>query len=69
MNPERLAKIRRPAYFLLTVISITMTPPDFVSDVLVIIPLLVLYEISVAISRIVHRKRMEKGESRSALIG
>ncbi|QQE74631.1 twin-arginine translocase subunit TatC [Brevibacillus composti] len=57
LNPHRLAKMRKPAYFILSVISVTITPPDFLSDVLVIIPLIVLYEISIAISRTVHRKR------------
>jgi sec-independent protein translocase protein TatC len=57
LNPHRLSKVRKPAYFLLSVISITITPPDLVSDVLVIVPLIALYEISVTISRVIHRKR------------
>lgn len=57
LNPHRLAKMRKPAYLVLSVISITITPPDFLSDVLVIVPLIVLYEISISISRLIHRKR------------
>lgn len=60
LNPHRLAKMRKPAYFLLSIISITITPPDLVSDVLVIVPLIALYEISITISRIIHRKRSEE---------
>jgi len=60
VNPHRLAKMRKPAYFILCVISITITPPDLLSDVLVIVPLLFLYECSIAISRFIHRKRAEE---------
>jgi sec-independent protein translocase protein TatC len=57
LNPHRLAKMRKPAYLVLSVISITITPPDFLSDIMVIVPLIVLYEISISISRVIHRKR------------
>lgn len=60
LNPQRLARMRKPAYFLLSVISITITPPDLVSDVLVIVPLIALYEISITISRIIYRKRSDE---------
>lgn len=60
LNPMRLAKMRRFAYFGLAVVAITLTPPDIMSDVLVTIPLLVLYEISVWISRIVYRKQLKE---------
>ncbi|CAH0304639.1 MULTISPECIES: twin-arginine translocase subunit TatC [Bacillaceae] len=58
LNPERLAKTRKVSYFFLVVVSIMITPPDFISDMLVIIPLLVLYELSVTISRIVYKKKI-----------
>ncbi len=56
VNPKKLAKGRKIAYFLLIIISVFVTPPDFISDVLVIIPLLLLYELSITLSRIVFRK-------------
>lgn len=62
LNPLRLAKMRKIAYLLLTIVAVSITPPDFVSDVLVIIPLLLLYEISVGLSRFVYRKRLAKLE-------
>lgn len=58
LNPIRMAKARKLAYFILTVVSILITPPDFISDFLVIIPLLVLYEISVSISKFIYKKRI-----------
>ncbi|MFC0274968.1 twin-arginine translocase subunit TatC [Metabacillus herbersteinensis] len=58
LNPMRLAKMRKLSYFVLIVVSILITPPDFISDILVIVPLLLLYELSVSISKIVYKKRL-----------
>ncbi|PFE29083.1 twin-arginine translocase subunit TatC [Priestia megaterium] len=58
INPHRLQKVRKYAYFLLIIISILITPPDFLSDVLVTIPLLLLYEASITLSKIVYRKKL-----------
>lgn len=63
VNPTRLAKARKLSYFLLIVVSVLITPPDFMSDFLVMIPLLVLYEISVTLSRIVYRKKWAEAPS------
>ncbi|MFC0189511.1 twin-arginine translocase subunit TatC [Fictibacillus aquaticus] len=57
INPEMLKKSRKIAYFGLILVSITITPPDFVSDFLVTIPLLLLYEVSISISRIMYKKK------------
>lgn len=57
VNPEKLRKGRKFAYFLLVAISVLITPPDFISDVLVIIPLFILYELSISLSKIVYKKR------------
>lgn len=59
LNPARLAKGRKMAYFVLVVVAVTITPPDILSDMIVIVPLLLLYEISVTISRLACRKRPE----------
>ncbi|MBW7455632.1 twin-arginine translocase subunit TatC [Paenibacillus sepulcri] len=58
LNPERLAKARKMAYFILLIVGVTITPPDILSDVIVIIPLFLLYEISITISRVVYRKQL-----------
>ncbi|MFE4713017.1 MULTISPECIES: twin-arginine translocase subunit TatC [unclassified Paenibacillus] len=58
LNPLRLRKLRRYAYFVLVFIGIVITPPDFISDFLVAIPLLVLYEFSVFLSAFVYRKQL-----------
>ncbi|KAA6474186.1 twin-arginine translocase subunit TatC [Bacillus swezeyi] len=58
LNPTRLAKMRKISYFALIVISVVITPPDFISDVLVIVPLLVLYELSISLSAFIYRKKI-----------
>jgi sec-independent protein translocase protein TatC len=60
INPYVLQKSRKYAYFILIVISILITPPDFLSDVLVIIPLILLYECSVILSKFVFRRVKSK---------
>lgn len=57
LNPFKLQKVRKYAYFILITISVLITPPDFLSDVLVIIPLILLYEASVSLSKIVYKKK------------
>ncbi|MBN8193365.1 twin-arginine translocase subunit TatC [Bacillus sp. NTK074B] len=62
LNPSKLKKSRRIAYFLLVVISVVITPPDFLSDVLVILPLLLLYEISITCSTMAYKKKASPSE-------
>ncbi|GIQ68181.1 twin-arginine translocase subunit TatC [Xylanibacillus composti] len=63
INPVRLQKARKLAYFILTIIAVTITPPDIVSDILVIVPLFLLYEISVSLSKFVYRKKLAQQEA------
>ena len=57
LNPKRLHKMRRYAYLVLVIIGTVVTPPDLISDLLVAIPLIILYEISVLMSGMVYRKQ------------
>jgi sec-independent protein translocase protein TatC len=63
INPFVLAKIRKYAYFVLILIAIVITPPDFMSDFVVTLPLLLLYEISISLSKIVYKRRLKKQEA------
>jgi sec-independent protein translocase protein TatC len=58
LNPARLAKARKLSYLILAVVAITITPPDIMSDIIVIVPLFLLYEISITISKVVYRKQL-----------
>ncbi|WP_066061281.1 twin-arginine translocase subunit TatC [Neobacillus soli] len=62
INPFVLSKIRKYAYFVLIIIAVVITPPDFMSDFVVTLPLLLLYEISINLSKFVYRKRLKKQE-------
>ena len=61
MNPKTLVKVRKYAYFTLFVIAAFITPPDLLSHLFVTVPLFILYEISIFISRFGYRKYV-KGE-------
>jgi sec-independent protein translocase protein TatC len=58
LTPQRLHKSRRYAYLILVIAANLLSPPDFVSAFIILIPLSALYEISVFLSRIVYRKRL-----------
>lgn len=60
LKPHILKKSRKIAYFIIAVTSILLTPPDFISDILVLIPLLFIYEISINLSAFVYRKKLQK---------
>ena len=60
INPYVLSKIRKYAYFVLIIIAILISPPDFMSDFLVAVPLIFLYEISVSFSKIVYKRKLKK---------
>ncbi|ARI79183.1 twin-arginine translocase subunit TatC [Halobacillus mangrovi] len=59
VNPMFLVKVRKYAYFILIIIGTIISPPDFILQIVVAIPLIVLYEISIVLSRIVFRKKMK----------
>lgn len=60
INPQSLSKVRKVAYLVLVIIATFVTPPDLISDILVAVPLILLFEISLLLSRIVYRKRMKR---------
>lgn len=61
LNPARLARMRKSAYFILVIVAVSITPPDIVSDIIVIVPLLLLYEVSVALSKVASRRAEPAG--------
>ncbi|WP_246946084.1 twin-arginine translocase subunit TatC [Bacillus pinisoli] len=58
VTPDFLTKVRKYAYFVLLVIGAFITPPELISHLMVTIPLFILYEISILISRSAYRKRL-----------
>lgn len=57
MTPEFMKKYRKHAFVLTLLISAIITPPDVFSQILVTIPVVILYEISIFISRAVNKKK------------
>lgn len=64
ITPMMLAKVRKYAYFILLVIAAIITPPDIMSHMFVTLPLCVLYEISILISRAGYRKYLKAEQQR-----
>ncbi len=60
LTPEFMKKNRRTAFILIIALSAIITPPDIFSQILVGIPLYVLYEISIGISKRVNQQREEE---------
>jgi len=60
IDPKKLGKLRKYAYLVLAIVSAAVTPPDFLSQIIVMIPLCILYEASIQLSKIVYRKKLKK---------
>lgn len=69
INPPILAKIRKYAYFVLAIVAAAITPPDWLSQIIVLVPLCLLYEISIQLSKIVYRKKLKKEKLRAEEFG
>lgn len=60
INPHLLSRFRKYAYFILLVIAALITPPDVLSHMMVTLPLFLLYEISIWISKLAFRKMLKR---------
>ena len=60
VTPEILRKYRKYALVLVLVLSAIITPPDIASQVIVAIPILILYQVSIYISKVVIRNQKKK---------
>jgi len=66
LSPVLLVRMRKVAWFILIAIGVTVTPPDVVSDLLVAVPLVLLYEISVLLSKLAFGRRQRMLEREMA---
>ena len=57
LTPHFMRSYRRHAYVVMLLVSAIITPPDVFSQIMVAIPLVFLYEISIFISKVVVKKR------------
>jgi len=68
INPESMKKYRKFAILGSFVLSAILTPPDVATQIMMAVPIIILYEISIFISKAVYRKGQEPsnpGQSRS----
>jgi len=63
VTPTFLKKYRRHSIIVIFVLSAIITPPDVFSQILVAIPLLILYEVSIFISRSIVRKQKKQEQA------
>lgn len=59
-TPEFLRKYRKYALVIVLILAAIITPPDIISQIIVAIPILILYEISIFISKLVTRREAAK---------
>ncbi len=57
LQTDVLRKLRRVSYVVLCVFSLVITPPDFISDLIVTLLMFSLYEISILISSHIEKRR------------
>ena len=60
VTPQILRKYRKYALVIVLIISAVITPPDVASQVIVAIPILILYQVSIYISAIVVRNQKRR---------
>lgn len=57
LRPSFLTQYRRYAYFILLVLAVLLTPADFISDLVMTIPLILLYEVSIFFSHMIYKRK------------
>lgn len=60
VTPQFLRKNRKVALVLILILSAIITPPDVASQIIVAIPVVILYEVSIYISKFVVKKETKK---------
>ena len=67
VTPKFLRKNRKFALVIVLSLSAIITPPDIVSQIIVSIPLLILYEVSIFISKLTYH-RLEKETQKNTTV-
>jgi sec-independent protein translocase protein TatC len=59
VSPEFLRKYRKYAIVIVLIVAAIVTPPDVVSQIIVAIPMFLIFELSVIISSIVYKRKIK----------
>jgi sec-independent protein translocase protein TatC len=60
VTPEILKKYRKISLVVVLILSAVITPPDITSQIIIAMPILMLYQVSIYISKVVLRKEAKK---------
>ncbi|MDO6738895.1 twin-arginine translocase subunit TatC [Wenyingzhuangia sp. 2_MG-2023] len=60
ITPEFLKKYRKHSLVLVLIVAAVITPPDVASQIIVAIPILILYEISIVVSKVIVKKQKKQ---------
>ncbi|WP_342510812.1 twin-arginine translocase subunit TatC [Sporosarcina sp. FSL K6-1522] len=60
LTADSMKKVRKWSYLAIAIISALITPPDFVSQLLVLIPMVILYEASIYVVMHIERRRSQQ---------
>ncbi|MCL6219151.1 twin-arginine translocase subunit TatC [Zunongwangia pacifica] len=58
VTPQFLKTYRKYALVIVLIVSAVITPPDIVSQIIVAVPVLILYEVSIIISKIIYKREI-----------
>ncbi|QHS22530.1 twin-arginine translocase subunit TatC [Virgibacillus sp. MSP4-1] len=62
IDPAKLKQVRKYAYLVLVILGTMLSPPDFILQLFVAAPLIILYEIAIVMSGVVYRRKIAKEE-------
>jgi sec-independent protein translocase protein TatC len=65
VTPQLLKKYRKIALVIVLIVSAVITPPDVASQIIVAIPVLILYQVSIYISAFVLKREAKKEKSKA----
>jgi len=60
LTPDFMKRNRKYMYVIMLIISAIITPPDMFSQILVVMPLIVLYEFSIGVSNRIYKKSQQE---------
>ncbi|WP_067624255.1 twin-arginine translocase subunit TatC [Alicyclobacillus acidiphilus] len=69
ITPKWMASVRKYAYLVCVVFATLISPPELVSHLSVLVPLLLIYEISVSLCTLVYRRKLRRGSSERVVTG
>ncbi len=55
-----LKEYRKYAYVLILIVAAIVTPPDVISQIIVSVPMIILYEVSIFIAKVITKRNIEK---------